>query len=122
MWMYTLLLYLSSKLNFYVFSSRSFWIQQRNPWQKKIDDTQIRIQYAQEQLNDADPAYANELKKSIARMNAELEMYYQKASEWQPVQESVFSYMEEQSYKDSKSNSKGCFVDKGYKKPANYYL
>jgi hypothetical protein len=94
--------------------------QQKNPWQKKIDDTQIRIQHAQEQLQTADPAYAKELKQSIGRMNAELEMFYQKASEWQPVQESVFSYMEEQTYKDSKLKSKGVFVDKGYKKPTNY--
>lgn len=93
---------------------------QKNPWKKKIDDTQIKIQDAEERLQNADPAYANELKKSIARMNAELDMYYQQASDWQPVQESVFSYMEEQTYRDSKTNTKGKFVDKGYRKFDNY--
>jgi hypothetical protein len=96
-------------------------VRQKNPWQKKIDDVQIKIQHAEESLQFADPAYAKELKNSIARMNAELEAYYAKASEWQPIQESVLSYMEEQVQKDNKfGNPVGNYVSKGYKRFKNY--
>jgi hypothetical protein len=95
--------------------------QQKNPWQKKIDDLQVKIQHAEEALSSADPQYAKELKQSIGRMNAELEMAYQKASEWQPMQESVMSYFSEQVEKDSKFNKTPTqFKDRGFKKFPNY--
>jgi hypothetical protein len=95
--------------------------QQKNPYQKTIDDLQVKIQTAEEQLQHAEPEYAIQLKQSIARMNAALESAYQQASEWQPVQESVLSYMTEQANKDNKfSKQKGQFVDRGFKKVKNY--
>jgi len=48
-------------------------------------------------------------------------MYYQKASEWKPVQESVSFYMEEQVQRDNKfGKSPTQFKDKGFKKFQNY--
>lgn len=95
--------------------------QQKNPWQKRIDDTQIKIAHAQEALQSADPAYAKQLTQSIGRLNAELEMYYQKASEWKPVQESVSFYMVEQVQRDNKfGKSPTQFKDRGFKKFQNY--
>jgi hypothetical protein len=95
--------------------------QQKNPYQKTIDDLQIKIQNAEEQLKYAEPEYATQLKQSIARMNAALESAYQQASDWQPVQESVLSYMTEQVNRDNKfSKQKGQFVDRGFKKVKNY--
>jgi hypothetical protein len=95
--------------------------QQKNPYQKMIDDLQVKIQTAEEQLQYAEPEYSTQLKQSIDRMNAALETAYQKASEWQPVQESVLSYMEEQVNKDNKfKKSPNQFKGRGFKKFANY--
>ena len=95
---------------------------QKNPWNKKISDVDQKIQFAQEELQtENDPSRIRELKQIIARLGAQLEMFYQKASEWQPVQESVLSYMEEQTQRDSKfGKQRGQFVDRGFKKAKNY--
>ena len=95
---------------------------QKNPWGRKISDLEQKIDYAQEELQtEQDPTRIRELRQSIGRMSAELEMSYKKSSEWRPVQESVASYMEEQVQKDIKfGGQKGQFVDRGFKKIANY--
>jgi hypothetical protein len=54
-------------------------------------------------------------------LSSQLEIFNQKASDWEPVQESVLSYMEEQTQRDNKFGSqRGQFVDRGYKKVINY--
>ena len=106
----------------YIDTSDNIPKSQKNPWNRKISDIDQKIQFAQEELQtENDPSRIRELKQIISRLSSQLEIFNQKASDWEPVQESVLSYMEEQSQRDNKFGSqRGQFVDRGYKKITNY--
>lgn len=106
----------------YIDTSDNIPKSQKNPWNRKISDIDQKIQFAHEELQtENDPSRIRELKQIISRLSSQLEIFNQKASDWEPVQESVLSYMEEQSQRDNKFGSqRGQFVDRGYKKITNY--